>query len=351
MKILFYSTKDFEREYLFKANTGNFTIRMTELALSPDTAALAQGFDCISVFTGDVASAQVIEALHEYGVKFITARSAGYDNINLVKAKDKGMHVANVPAYSPYSIAEHALALMLALNRKLIIANDQVHHYNFKMNNLIGFDFNNKTVGVIGTGRIGSVFIKLIHGLGCRILGYDVKPNEELTKEYNIEYTDLDTLCRQSDVISLHTCLTPETKYMINKNRIALMKKGVMLINTSRGPCINTEDLLYYLQTGHVGYFGADVYEKERGIFFYDWSNKPLQDEMLKRLLSMPNVLITPHQAFGTREAIGNIAETTFHNIACWAANKNSENELVRVDFRSNSAAGTSDQTLLNIQQ
>jgi len=341
MKILFYSTKDFEREYLFKANTGNFVIRMTELALSPETVALSQGFDCISVFTGDDASAPVVEALGEYGVRFIAARAAGYDNIDLAKAKEKGIRVANVPGYSPHSIAEHALALMLALNRKLIIANEQVHHYNFKMNNLIGFDFNKKTVGIIGTGRIGGILAKILNGMGCRLLGYDVKPNEQLTKEFNLRYTDLDSLCRESDIISLHTCLTPATKYIINKERLALMKKNVMLINTSRGGCINTEDLLHYLETGHVGYFGADVYEKERGVFFYDWSNKQLRDDVLKRLLGMPNVLITPHQAFGTKEALDNIAETTFYNITTWANNKNSENELFHFDFEKKAPAIT----------
>lgn len=332
MRVLFYSTKDFERDYLFKANTGNVDIRMTELALSADTAALANGFDCISVFTGDDVSAPVIGLLHQYGVKFIATRAAGYDNIDLARAKTNGIHVANVPAYSPYSIAEHTLALMLALNRRLILANEQVHHYNFKMNDLIGFDIHNKTVGIIGTGKIGGILAKIVHGFGCHILGYDVKPDEELAKKYDVRYTDIDTLCRESDIISLHTCLTPETKYIINKDRIASMKKGVMLINTSRGACINTADLLYFLDTGHVGYFGADVYEKEKGVFFYDWSNKPLHDEMLKKLLSLPNVLITPHQAFGTREAIGNIAETTFYNISKWADHKNSENELFYLD-------------------
>lgn len=333
MKILFYSTKDFERKYLLEANVSNFIIRMTELSLSTGTAALAEGFDCVSVFTGDDVSAPVIEALHTYGVKFIAVRAAGYDNIDLAKAKEKRIHVANVPAYSPYSIAEHTLALILGLNRKLVIANEQVHHYNFRMNNLIGFDLNKKTVGIIGTGKIGGILAKILYGLGCHILGYDVKPNEQLTRDYDVVYTDLDTLCRKSDIISIHTCLTPQTKHIINKDTIALMKHGVMLINTSRGGCVHTEDLLRYLETGHVGYFGADVYEKERGVFFYDWSNKPLQDDVLKKLLSMPNVLITPHQAFGTIDAITNIADTTFYNISKWANNETTENELVHFEL------------------
>jgi len=332
MKILFYSTKDFEQTYLFQANKKNFVTRMTEKALSAATAVLSKGFDCISVFTGDDVSGAVIEKLHSYGVRFIATRAAGYDNIDPVKAKEKGIRVANVPAYSPYSIAEHALALILALNRKLIKANQQVHIHNFKMNDLIGFDLHGKTIGIIGTGKIGSILAKTACGLGCNILGYDITPNEKLVAHYKVQYTDLATLCRESDIISIHTCLTPETRYIINGNNIRLMKQGVMLINTSRGACVKTEDVIQYLESGHIGYFGTDVYENERGLFFYDWSNKKLQDEMLKKLLAMPNVLVTPHQAFATREAIGNIAETTFYNISCWADNKTSENELFRLE-------------------
>ncbi len=179
-----------------------------------------------------------------------------------------GIRVANVPAYSPYSIAEHAVALILALNRKLILASRQVQCYNFKMNNLIGFDLQGKTIGVVGTGKIGSIFIKILHGFGCNILAYDIRKDERLVREYAVRYTDLNTLCSESDIISIHTCLTPETRYLINAEKIALMKRGLMLINTSRGACVNTSDVLHYLENGHIGYFGTDVYEKERGLFF-----------------------------------------------------------------------------------
>lgn len=328
MKILFYSAKDFELEYLNQSNKRSFLVEFTEKPLSAATADFSRGFDCISVFTGDDVSSPVIEELYKSGVRFIAVRAAGYDNVDLVKAKEKGITVANVPDYSPYAIAEHAMALILALNRKLILSNRQVQCYNFKMNNLIGFDLHGKTAGVIGVGRIGAIMVKILRGFGCNILAYDIKQNEQLVRDNKLRYTDLDTLCRESDIISIHTCLTEQTKYIINAENIKLMKKGVMLVNTSRGACVNTADVLHYLENKHIGYFGTDVYEKERGVFFYDYSTRLLQDEMLKKLLNMPNVLVTPHQGFATAEALKNIAVTTFYNIECWADNFNSENEL-----------------------
>lgn len=328
MKILFYSAKDFELEYLHLSNKRFFSIEFTEKTLSATTVNSSHGFDCISVFTGDDVSSHVIEELYQSGVRYIAVRAAGYDNVDLVKAKEKGITVANVPDYSPYAIAEHAMALILALNRKLILSNRQVQCYNFKMNDLIGFDLHGKTAGVIGTGRIGAIMVRILHGFGCNVLAYDIKQNEQLIHDCKVIYTNLETVCRESDIISIHTCLTEKTKYIINAENIKLMKKGVMLINTSRGACVNTADVLHYLETGHIGYFGTDVYENERGIFFYDYSTKLLQDEVLKKLLVMSNVLVTPHQGFATTEALKNIATTTFYNIECWADNLNSENEL-----------------------
>jgi len=348
MKILFYSTKDFEQPYLLEANKHHFIIRMTEAALSINTAEMAKGFDAVSVFTGDDVSAPVIEKLHENGVRYIAIRAAGYDNVDLIKSKELAMRVANVPAYSPYSIAEHALALMLALNRKLITANQQVHRHNFKMNNLIGFDLHGKTIGIIGTGKIGSILIRILHGFGCRILAYDIQQNNELIKSFNIEYKSLEELCSESDIISIHTCLTPQTKYLINKNTIQLMKTGVMLINTSRGGCVNTAEVLEGLESRHIGYFGSDVYEKERGLFFYDYSNKTMDDGILMKLLAIPNVLITPHQAFATNEAIGNIAETTLFNITCWSENQHSDNELFHIPFEKTPHTLTEKANILN---
>ena len=218
---------------------------------------------------------------------------------------------------------------MLALNRKLILTDKQVHHYNFTVGNLVGFDLHQKTLGIIGTGRTGSVVAKILHGFGCRLLGYDIKENKELSEKYNLEYVDLKTLCRSSDILTLHTPLNTATKYLINKEMLDEMKLGVMLINTARGAVINTEHVIEALENGKIGYLGMDVYEKEKGIFFYDYSKNKITDEMLKKLMSYPNVIITPHQAFATNEALSNIADTTFYNIDCWANNKNSDNELM----------------------
>jgi D-lactate dehydrogenase len=317
MKILFYSVKDFEEQYLRTANRNGYEIHFTANPLSINTIGMAQGYDIISIFTGDDASAQVLEYLHKAGIKFIAVRAAGYDNVDINKASELGIGVANVPEYSPYAIAEHALAMMMALNRKLIVANSQVHIQDFTVSRLIGFDMHGKTIGIIGTGKIGSTLIRLLQGFGCRLIAYDITESEELKSRCGVNYVPLNTLCRESDIISIHTCLTPSTKYMINEDMVRQMKPGVMLINTSRGACVNTKDVIYYLKNGHIGYYGADVYEKEKGLFFYDWSDKKLDDPMLKSLLALPNVLITPHQAFATVEALTNIATTTFLNIFC----------------------------------
>jgi len=328
MKTLFYSTKDFERSSLLDQNKNAFAVSMTEKALSPDTAGEATGFEVVSIFTGDDASAPVIQQLAGVGVKFIAVRAAGYDNVDLHASRAAGIRVANVPAYSPYAIAEHALALMLALNRKLIIADHQVHRQDFTVGNLVGFDLHGKTIGIIGTGKIGSTLIKILSGFGCRLLCYDIRENQDLVTNYGVTYVSLARLCQESDIVSIHTGLTPDTKYMIDRKLIEGMKPGVMLINTGRGAVVNTEDVLYYLEKGHIGYFGADVYEKEKGIFFYDLSTGEVNDAILKKLLSLPNVLITPHQAFATSQALNNIAETTFYNISCWSGNRHSDNEL-----------------------
>lgn len=328
MKVLFYSVKDFEEYYLNYFNNGTYSIQFTSKPLSIDTVEEATGFDAISIFTGDDASGNVLSALKKKGVKFITTRAAGYDNIDIIKAEELKISIANVPEYSPYAIAEYALAMMLALNRKLILADKQVHSQNFTVDNLIGFDLHGKTIGIIGTGKIGSTLIKLLHGFGCRLIAYDIKPDEDLEIKYDVEYVPLHILCRESDIISIHTSLNSSTKYLIDQKLISQMQKGVMLINTSRGACVKTEDVLHFLENGHIGYYGADVYEKEKGVFFYDWSGKELNDQILKKLLAMPNVLITPHQAFATTDALNNIANTTFYNIFCWAHSIVCDNEL-----------------------
>lgn len=332
MKILFYSTKDFEQPYLNNANKWKKDVVFIKEALSLETVHKAKNFETISIFAGDDASADILAALHENGVRCIAIRSAGYDNVDVRKANILGMRVANVPAYSPYAIAEHAVALIMALNRKIITADKQVHNQNFTVSNLIGFDLHNKTVGIVGVGKIGSVFAKIMHGFGCHLLGCDLIQNDELKEKYALQYIDLPMLCHKADIISIHLNLTAQTKYLINKNIISLMHPGMMLINTSRGGCVNTSDVIEGLESGHIGYYGADVYENEKGIFFYDYSDKELKDEILKKLLTMPNVLITPHQAFATRQALTNIADTTFYNINCWENNQCPKNELTIID-------------------
>lgn len=329
MKIIIYSAKDFESSYLLQANRLNHELTCVEEALNLKTTELAKGHEAAVVFTGDDVSTPVVEKLHEAGIKYIAVRAVGYDNVDIKRANELDIKVANVPEYSPYAIAEHAVALMLALNRKLILADKQVHHHNFTVGNLVGFDLHQKTVGIVGTGRIGSVTAKILHGFGCRLLGYDIAENKELTEKYNLQYVDLKTLCRESDIVSLSTPLNTATKYLINKEAIDEMKPGVMLINTARGAVMNTGHVIEALENGKIGYLGMDVYEKEKGIFFYDYSKNRITDEMLKKLMSFPNVIITPHQAFATNEALSNIADTTFYNIDCWAQNMDSPNELI----------------------
>jgi D-lactate dehydrogenase len=328
MKTLFYSIKGFEKAGLEAANSKEIPLSFTDKPLSIHSAGKAAGFDAICIFAGDDASAPVIEELARLGIYFIAIRAAGYDNVDLVKAAELGIAVANVPEYSPHAIAEHAVALILALNRRLIQSNQQVHAQDFRVDELVGFDVHGKTIGIIGTGRTGSVFARIMHGFGCRLLGYDISPNKELVKQYGLSYVDLNALYGNSDIISIHTCLTPQTKYIINKDSISQFKKGMLLINTSRGACVNTADLLDALENGQVNYYGADVYEHEKGIFFYNKHGKDLNDELLKKLLSHPRVLLTPHQAFATREALENIAQTTFYNLGCWNDRVSSKHEL-----------------------
>ncbi|MFN0083674.1 MAG: 2-hydroxyacid dehydrogenase [Ferruginibacter sp.] len=331
MKTLFYSTKAYEQPYLQAANRLDADITFLRKYLNTQNAHLANGFEIISIFTGDDANADVLDCLHKLGVKFITTRAAGHDNIDIEKANELGITVANVPAYSPYAIAEHVVALIMALNRKIITAYKQGQQQNFTTDNLIGFDLRGKTVGIIGVGIIGSVLVKIMHGFGCKILCCDLKENHLLKEKFGVEYTDKETLCAKADIISIHTSFTPDTKYLINKKLIAVMKPGAMLINTGRGGCVNTADVIEGLENGQIGYYGADVYENERGIFFCDLTGKELNDDMLKKLLAMPNVLITPHQAFATVQALTNIADTTFYNIDCMLKGEQSKNTLTNI--------------------
>ncbi len=333
MKILIYSAKDFEIPFLEKANSAGHQIKYIPERLTLKTARLALGFDIISIFSADDASSAVLERLKDFGIRYITLRSTGYDNVNLVMAKKLGIKVANVAGYSPHAIAEHAVALLLALNRKLIQSNEQVSNYNFSLSNLVGFDVNKKTVGIIGTGRIGKVITRIMHGFGCKIIVYDIYEDHEIKENYNTSYIDLENLCKQSDIIFLSIPLTTQTHHMINKDVIQHMKKDAVLINVARGGVVCTEDIIQALEFKRIAGYGTDVYEHESGVFFYDHSKNKPKDTFLQSLINLPNVLLTPHQAFATKEALTNIAETTFYNINCWQQQESGTNELTQKEL------------------
>tara|TARA_R110000823_G_scaffold51109_1_gene127595 strand:- start:3281 stop:4276 length:996 start_codon:yes stop_codon:yes gene_type:complete len=328
MKTTVFSTHKFEEPYLISANKSKHELKLLEVRLTESTASLARGTEAISLFTSDDASAVVLEKLKDIGIKYIALRTAGYNNVAVEKAAELGIKVARVPAYSPYAIAEHTMALILALNRKLIRAHNRVRDMNFSLNGLTGFDLNGKTVGVMGTGKIGAILVKILHGFGCNILAYDNSEDGELIEKYGIRYTDCSTICRQADIISLHVPLVPSTKHLIDAKRISLMKPGVMLINTSRGGLVDTKAVIESLKTGKVGYFGMDVYEEEEGLFFEDHSDEILQDDVIARLMTFSNVLITSHQAFLTDTALTNIADTTIHNLDSFEKGTVSGNEV-----------------------
>jgi len=328
MNVTVYSIRRFEKNILQAQNENKHNLKFYELQLNPETAYLAGGTEAVCIFVNDDVSSATLEKLHEAGVKYIVLRSAGYNNVDLDKARLYNIKVARVPAYSPYAVAEHTVALMLALNRKLIRANYRVHELNFSLDGLTGFDMDGKTAGIIGTGQIGEIVIKILNGFGCHILAYDKIKTRHTEEKYNIIYTDLDTLYNQSDIVTLHAPLTDETHYLINKTSIAKMKDGVMLINTSRGALVNTKDVIKALKSGKIGYLGLDVYEEESKLFFEDHSEDILQDDVISRLLTFRNVLITSHQAFLTDTALNNIAQTTIYNLDCWQKNIASPNEL-----------------------
>ncbi|MEQ8218764.1 MAG: 2-hydroxyacid dehydrogenase [Arenibacter sp.] len=329
MKLLVYSAKDFEIPFLNNANNKLHKVSFTKDALNSETAIQAVGHNAVSIFSGDDASSIVLEKLSDLGVRYISLRSAGYNNVHLKTAHKYGLKVANVPEYSPYSIAEHAVALLQALNRKIILADRQVHSFNFLQNNLMGFDLNGKTVGIIGTGKIGSVMAKIMSGFGCKILANDLKPDYKLVQLYDLTYTSVEKICKQSDIISLHIPLTQENYYLIDKQKLALMKPEVILINTARGALVETKELISALEEKAIGGYCTDVYEKEIGSFFKDNSTEGIKDTQLMKLLSFPNVLLTPHQGFITKEALTNIAEVTFENLKSWEEGKQSKNELL----------------------
>ncbi len=328
MKLLVYSAKAFEIPFLEKANSNNHVITYTKNALDSETAIQAAGYKAISIFSGDDASNVVLEKLWELGVRYIAIRSTGFNNIQLKPAYQLGFKVANAPDYSSHAIAEHSTALLLTLIRKIRVADRQVHNYNFLLDELMGFNLHGKTVGIIGTGGVGSVMVKIMNGFGCKILAHDLQPDIDLVKIYDFEYISLEDLCRRSDIITLHIPLSYENHALINQKRLGWMKKGVILINTARGGIIDHKALLKALDEKRIGAYGTDVYEKEKGIFFRDNSDDGIKDEQLKKLLSFPNVLLTPHQAYVTREALENIANITLQNIDEFEEGKTCKNEI-----------------------
>jgi len=316
MKAAVFDAHKFERP-IFEELNERFHLELTffEPRLTEETVALAEGFDVVCSFANDRVNAQVLRQLKELGIRLIALRSAGFNHVDIPTANELGIKVARVPAYSPYAVAEHAVALILALNRKICRASARVHELNFSLDGLVGFDLYGKTVGVIGTGRIGSVMVKILTGFGCQVLAFDQRKNPDVEERMGVTYTDLDEIYRRSDIISLHVPLTKSTRHLVDEKVFSKMKRGVMLINTGRGALIDTKALISALKTGQVGAAGLDVYEEEENIFFQDLSEKVLQDDVLARLMTFPNVLITAHQAFLPREALYNIVETTLQNI------------------------------------
>jgi D-lactate dehydrogenase len=316
MKVAFFSAHGFERPFFDEYNKKKkHELRYLDPHLTEATAALAAGHDAVCVFVNDTVNAAVVGKLAEGGVKLIAARSAGYNHIDLEAAKARGIAVVRVPAYSPYAVAEHAVALIMTLNRKTHRAFNRVREGNFALDGLLGFDLHGKTVGVVGTGKIGAAFARIMLGFSAEVMAFDIAPNQTL-KEIGVQYSSLDDLLRKSDIVSLHCPLLPATHHMINNGTLARMKKGAMLINTSRGGLVDTKAVIEALKTGRLGNLGLDVYEEEAELFFEDQSGKVMQDDVFARLLTFPNVLITGHQGFFTEEALQGIAMTTLDNIS-----------------------------------
>lgn len=326
VKILFYDTKEYDKKLFERYNKDyGFEIKYLESKLNNETAPLANGYDAVCIFVNDRADKETLDILKECGVKLIVLRCAGYNNVD-IKNLPEGMSVVRVPRYSPYAVAEHAVALLLSVDRKIYKSYQRTKKYNFTLNGLLGFDIHGKTLGVIGTGKIGKVFINIMKGFGTEVLAYDVYPDEKAAQEMGFKYTTLDELYEKSDIISLHCPLTDENTNMINKDSIKKMKKGVVIINTSRGKLINSDDLIDALGKGKIGGLGLDVFDEEEDFFLNDMSNSYYRNTELSVLLTMPNVVITSHQAFFTKEALDKIGKVSMDNIKEFFETGNCEN-------------------------
>lgn len=323
-RIAFFDAKDYDKNSFIKSNADEeFEISYFETRLTEDTCRLAEGFDVVCVFVNDDINKSVIDALVEKGVKLIALRCAGYNNVDVGYAYGK-IHIVRVPAYSPYAVAEHAMALLLTSVRRIHKAYIRTKDFNFSLNGMTGFDLHGKTVGVVGTGKIGRIFIDICKGFGMNVIAYDKFPAEGA----GIEYVSLNELWERSDIISFHCPLTDENRHMVNEETIAKMKKGVCIINTSRGALIDAEALVEGIKQRKIGAACLDVYEEESNVFFHDYSNHIVDDDTLARLISMPNVIVTSHQAFLTEEALSNIADTTLENVREYRANGFCKNEV-----------------------
>ncbi len=322
MKVTFFSTQPYDRRY-FQENNAAFghDLYFLEPALNSETAILAKDAGAVCVFVNDKLDHEVLKRISDQGVELIALRCAGFNQVDIAAAYELGMKVARVPAYSPHAVAEHAVALIMTLNRKTHKAYNRVREYNFSLDRLEGFDMYGKTVGVIGTGKIGQVFCRIMKGFGCKVIAYDTYPNTELA-ESGVTYVPLNELFALSDIVSLHCPLTPDTHHIIDEAAISRMKKGVMLINTSRGALVDSRAVNHGLKSSQIGYLGLDVYEQEEALFFKDLSETVLQDERIGKLMSFPNVLITAHQAFFTNHALEQIARITLQNVSDFESGK-----------------------------
>jgi D-lactate dehydrogenase len=318
MRTAVFSTKPYDRRSLETANRGHgHELVFFEHRLTPETSGLAKGFPAVCAFVNDDLGGEVLADLARSGTRLVALRAAGFNHVDLPAAEREGITVVRVPAYSPHAVAEHTLGLILTLNRKFHRAYNRVREGNFSLDGLLGFDLHARTVGVVGTGRIGATVARIVHAFGCRLLLHDPRRDEGLER-LGACYVELEALFRDSDIVSLHCPLTRETHHLVDAAALRLMRPGVMLINTGRGALINTADVIAALKAGKIGYLGLDVYEEEEKLFFEDLSREVIQDDVFARLLTFPNVLITAHQAFFTEEALRSIAETTLRNIAAF---------------------------------
>ncbi len=329
MKIAVFNTRKYDRQFLDRANAKrDHELIYLEPRLDATTATLATGATAACIFVNDTADAHTLKLLASEGVQYLLLRCTGFNQVDLKVAEEVGIKVARVTNYSPYSVAEHAVGLVLMLNRKLHRAFNRVRDDNFALDGLMGFDLHGRTVGVIGTGKIGMIFAQIMHGFGCQLLGYDAYPNSAFEAIGAARYVELFELLENSDIISLHCPLLPSTEHIINTNAIDQMKPGVMLINTSRGKLVDTKSVIEGIKSGKIGYLGIDVYEQEDNLFFEDLSDSVIQDDTFQLLQSFPNVVITAHQAFFTEDALTTIAETTLFNADCFAQGQHCPNEL-----------------------